>query len=156
MLQSNSTQDKIIHLGVIIHCSDTPNGKDIGGVKTIDEWHKARGWKSCGYHYVINPNGTVEEGRPLGTKGAHCEGHNDKIGICLVGRDMFTEEQFGSLSILLDSPPFDEIPFHEVYTHNQFNRDKDCPNMFIQRLLCYLITKDPESILNYTLLKDIP
>ena len=34
---------------IIIHCSDS----DFGDAQTIDLWHKQRGWKGIGYHYVI-------------------------------------------------------------------------------------------------------
>ena len=39
-----------------------------------------------GYNYVIDLDGTVEDGRPLTMNGAHCLGYNDhSIGICYVG-----------------------------------------------------------------------
>jgi N-acetylmuramoyl-L-alanine amidase len=78
---------------IIIHCSDS----EFGDVKIIDQWHKARGWRGCGYHYVItngvlthgkpynnDHDGLIQPGRPLRDIGAHCKGHNhDSIGICL-------------------------------------------------------------------------
>jgi len=30
----------------------------------IDGWHKDKGWKGIGYHYVVRRDGTVEPGRP--------------------------------------------------------------------------------------------
>jgi len=70
---------------IIIHCSATAEGKDFKE-KDIDAWHKARGWKCCGYHYVIDLDGFIENGRTLETVGAHCKGHNRKsIGICYIG-----------------------------------------------------------------------
>ena len=50
-----------------------------------------------GYNYVIlnglthadyfNPlaDGLIETGRRVDKLGAHCKGHNDAIGICLIG-----------------------------------------------------------------------
>lgn len=70
---------------LILHCSATPEGKDFS-TTDIDRWHKARGFKMIGYHYVIRLDGTIEQGRPLEMTGAHCKGHNaHSIGICYIG-----------------------------------------------------------------------
>ena len=70
---------------IIIHCAATPEGKDFT-VADIDRWHKKRGWKGIGYHFVIYRDGSVHEGRPLAQAGAHCVGHNaESIGICYIG-----------------------------------------------------------------------
>ena len=67
---------------IIIHCSATPEGRDYT-VADIDRWHKARGWRGIGYHYVIYRDGSVHAGRPVEQIGAHCTGHNaNSIGIC--------------------------------------------------------------------------
>lgn len=70
---------------IIIHCSATAAGRDFSAAD-IDRCHRARGFNSIGYHYVIRLDGTVETGRPLALTGAHCKGHNsDSIGICYIG-----------------------------------------------------------------------
>ena len=70
---------------IIIHCSATPEGKDYT-VQDIDRWHKARGWKGIGYHYVIYRDGSIHKGRPEEQVGAHCLNHNKhSIGICYIG-----------------------------------------------------------------------
>lgn len=37
---------------IIVHCSATAEGKDYT-VEDITRWHKARGFKTIGYHYVV-------------------------------------------------------------------------------------------------------
>ena len=70
---------------IIVHCSATPEGKDYT-LDTIRQWHRQRGFSDIGYHYVIHPDGKVEEGRDVNIAGAHCSGHNSKsIGICYIG-----------------------------------------------------------------------
>lgn len=70
---------------IIIHCSDSPEGRN-DTAADIRRWHKARGFRDIGYHYVIDLDGTVEEGRPLAQAGAHCTDHNShSIGICYIG-----------------------------------------------------------------------
>lgn len=70
---------------IIVHCTDTPPTHD-WGVKEVTVCHKQRGFRTCGYHYVIKRDGTVEKGRNLTEPGAHCKGHNaHSIGVCYVG-----------------------------------------------------------------------
>ena len=70
---------------IILHCSATERGKDFR-VADIDRWHRARGFRKVGYHYVIDIDGTVEAGRKESEIGAHCSGRNKhSIGICYVG-----------------------------------------------------------------------
>lgn len=70
---------------IIIHCTDTPEGRDVT-VADITRWHKANGWRTIGYHYVVYRDGSVHAGRPESEIGAHCRGHNaHSIGVCYVG-----------------------------------------------------------------------
>jgi N-acetylmuramoyl-L-alanine amidase len=70
---------------IVIHYSATYPDQDIG-VKEIRQWHTERGFRDVGYHWIIRRDGTLEEGRPEGTPGAHVRGHNSgTIGICWVG-----------------------------------------------------------------------
>ena len=74
---------------IIIHCSAV--GPDqISSAAKIEEWHKERGFKCIGYHYVIRRDGTIELGRPEWQVGAHChvkgQNHNKhSIGVCYEG-----------------------------------------------------------------------
>lgn len=70
---------------IIIHCSATPGGRD-HSVADITAWHRARGFRTIGYHYLVHIDGRVERGRPESEIGAHCLGHNARsIGVCYVG-----------------------------------------------------------------------
>lgn len=69
---------------IIVHCSATPRGRRVTA-KDIDGWHRERGFRCIGYHYVIGLDGEVEE-RAESEAGAHCKGHNARsIGVCYVG-----------------------------------------------------------------------
>ena len=46
---------------IIIHCSATRAGQDFTAAD-IDRWHRARGFRSIGYHFVIRLDGTIEPG----------------------------------------------------------------------------------------------
>ena len=54
---------------IIIHCSATRAGQAFKA-KDIDRMHRDRNFSMIGYHYVIDLDGTIEEGRPLSMEGA--------------------------------------------------------------------------------------
>lgn len=95
---------------LIVHCTATSEGREVT-VEEIDRWHKQRGWKSIGYHYVIYLDGSIHKGRDEKEAGAHCSGYNaDSIGVCYVGglskdgktpKDTRTDAQKQSLVKLL-------------------------------------------------------
>jgi N-acetylmuramoyl-L-alanine amidase len=129
---------------IAIHCSAsranidegiTLPGEDIG-VKEITEWHKARGFRTIGYHFVIRRDGTIENGRPLAEIGAHVEGYNaNSIGICMVGgvsetgksENNYEPKQWETLKALL-ARLHREFPAAEIKGHRDFPKvAKDCP-----------------------------
>ncbi|WP_318253540.1 peptidoglycan recognition family protein [Selenomonas sp. AB3002] len=72
----------------------------------IHGWHiNQQGWAGIGYHYVIRKNGTIEQGRPHWTVGAHAYGENSHtIGIHLSGDFMEAKptcDQIESVAMLL-------------------------------------------------------
>jgi len=55
-------------------------------LEEIRQWHRQKGWRDCGYHFVIESDGEVRHGRPLSKMGAHVRNHNERnIAICVVG-----------------------------------------------------------------------
>ena len=119
---------------IIIHCSAVKPLQQ-SGVREIDGWHRAKGWKSCGYHYVIRRDGTVEVGRPVEEVGAHCLNRNrHSIGICYEGgldaegrpADTRTEAQKKALRELLQQLHA-QFPRAIIAGHNVFNPMKACP-----------------------------
>lgn len=120
----------------IVHCSDTPNDRDVT-VDEIRDWHvKGNGWSDIGYHYVIYRNGQMFSGRPVSMNGAHCIGHNsDSIGVCMVGRDVFTPMQFDSLKKLYGM--LNNVFSHmKPYGHRDFTDEKTCPNFEVKEVIC--------------------
>lgn len=88
---------KRIITDIVIHCSATPNGTDFDAAD-IDAMHKARGFTKIGYHFVICINGDIQPGRDIEEIGAHVKGYNShSIGICMIGLNKFTVEQWQSL-----------------------------------------------------------
>lgn len=123
----------ILFKRITIHCSATPNFKPIT-VAEIDDWHRRRGMRCIGYHYLIGLDGVVYPGRPLTMHGAHVEGENQcNIGICLTGTDRFGLPQLIALwGLILDLTKKYGIPNKDVYCHYEFPsavaQGKTCPN----------------------------
>ena len=118
---------------IIVHCTATPPDMQVT-VDDIDRWHKARGWKGIGYHYVVDLDGTVYRGRADRCVGAHCRGHNaHSIGVCYVGgldaqgrpADTRTPAQKEALLWLLTALK-KQYPNAKIYNHSRF-ANKDCP-----------------------------
>lgn len=80
--------------------------KGIQSLKKIQSRHiKQLGLIDIKYHFIIAPDGSIYEGRPLGTAGCHCDSHNNQsIGIMIFGNfnvEKPTREQIHSFLLLL-------------------------------------------------------
>mgnify|MGYP003624171788 FL=1 len=124
---------------IIIHCSATPEGRDVQ-TKEIKQWHLDRGWSDIGYHFVIQLDGSIHDGRPVELSGAHAKGHNaDSIGICYVGgvdedgepKDTRGTEQVSSLLDLVLDLRASYGKQMSVHGHNEFS-EKACPSFDVQ------------------------
>jgi len=146
---------------IVIHCSATPNGRWTT-VEEIDGWHKKRGFKrnpelagnhmphlgSIGYHHVIYANGATANGRRYCETGAHTldysypkgdgrryQYNNNSIGICMVGTDKFSAEQWDSLAILVRELRKDHPSIARVFGHRVVNPNKTCPGFDVAKWL---------------------
>lgn len=116
----------------------------------VNEWHKKLwNFKSSlghyiGYHYFIDKNGKVTQGRADTDEGAHTIGkNNSSLGICLAGNFDVTEptkDQVASLKSLLASKMTKySISLGNVVPHRHF-ANKSCygsklSDMWVQDLL---------------------
>ena len=131
---------------VILHCSATAEGKDYS-VETIRDWHvKGRGWSDIGYHYVIQLDGTISQGRPINKAGAHTKGKNkDSIGVCYIGgveaqrdskgkwpaKDTMTEAQNTAFRMLVLGVRTLFGKDIAIHGHNEFS-NKACPSFIVK------------------------
>jgi N-acetylmuramoyl-L-alanine amidase len=146
-----SLRNTISPEGIVIHHSAVPRlpGERAVDATVLEEFHRRRGFGifywgriyHVGYHYVILPDGTVQEGRPVRCRGAHATGYNSYIGICLVGdfssRGKAPGEQgalgptvaqldaLGNLCRRLQAEY--GIPAEHVVTHREVNPETECP-----------------------------
>lgn len=118
---------------IIVHCTATKAGREVT-VAEIDSWHRARGFRKIGYHYVVNLQGEVLAGRQEAEIGAHCLGRNaNSIGVVYVGglddsgnpADTRTDAQKISLRRLIEDLKA-RYPSATVHSHYEF-APKACP-----------------------------
>jgi N-acetylmuramoyl-L-alanine amidase len=118
---------------IVVHCSATKADQECNA-DIIDKWHRKRGWRKIGYHYVINRSGLLETGRKLEEVGAHVKGKNKhSIGISMIGgldangdpECNYTKEQWKQLETLVSQLQAD-YPEADVDGHNSFAA-KACP-----------------------------
>ena len=121
---------------IIIHCSATNSEKY--NHEAIKKDHiENRKFDDIAYHFTIDQKCAIKIGRHVEVIGAHCRGYNhDSIGICLLGLDNFTEDQFETckefIKILLETF---NLGTEDVFAHNFFNPNKTCPNFDIKKVL---------------------
>jgi len=118
---------------IILHCSATKEGQHFT-IEDITKWHKQRGFRTIGYHFVVYLDGSVHKGRDVSEIGAHVTGQNsNSIGICYVGgldasgkaKDTRTDAQKTSLAKLV-AELREKYPDATIHGHYEF-ANKACP-----------------------------
>lgn len=109
---------------IIIHCSASKDGKALSR-EALEAMHKARGFRTIGYHYIIEPNGDLVTGRPESEIGAHVEGHNaHSIGVCMIGTERFGADAWAALRSLVRAL-LRYYPLATVRGHRDYSPDLD-------------------------------
>lgn len=110
--------------GLVIHCSATRDGKEVSR-EQIEREHKARGFRTIGYHYLIQPTGLVIVGRTEAEIGSHVAGHNTfTLGICMIGTQKFTLKAWDALKKLCKDL-LEKYPEAYIRGHRDFSPDLD-------------------------------
>lgn len=119
---------------IVVHCTATPEGRDMT-VEEIRRIHmRDNGWSDIGYHYVIYRDGTIHGGRPVDLIGAHASGYNaHSIGVVYVGgltaegsmpKDTRTTAQRKSLQELLKAL-CKLYPKAKIVGHRELSKDRN-------------------------------
>ena len=124
---------------IVVHHSATAYGNPI----EVQNLHMdGRGFSDVAYHFLIDSEGVIYEGRAINIRGAHVQGFNTgSVGIVLLGNfnDVQpTESQFDSLHALVDYLRYTyEIRYlagHKDYP-NQSPDGTECPGDNLYPLL---------------------
>ena len=120
--------------GIILHHSLTADGKTVDW-DAIKRYHvETNGWDDIGYHAGVERiNGvlTALTGRPLNMIGGHTKGHNDTIGICVVGNFDLAPPDDDLLryaaSLTAGYMRMFDLPVTRLYMHREYANYKSCP-----------------------------
>jgi hypothetical protein len=101
--------------------------------------HLRNGWADIGYHYVIDPQGRVWEGRPLSWQGAHVQDNNPgNLGIMVMGnfdQHRPTSEAMSTIDGFVASQARRYgLPASRVFTHQEI-KPTACPGRNLQRYM---------------------
>lgn len=96
----------IVPTGIIIHHTATipGEGKVPGTAQEVDQYHQERGFGvlcqgkeyHVAYHYLVLPDGKIQQGRPERCEGAHAPGYNSYLGISVAGDFSSTDNPRGA------------------------------------------------------------
>jgi len=118
---------------IIIHHSGS-----LDSFEKIKNFHiNKNGWEDIGYHWVIDKNGNLLEGRNEKFIGAHCLGQNrNSLGVCLIGNFEFetpTEKQIQILIEFLKKKMNKfNISLENVFGHRKISEKEGiCPGRFL-------------------------
>ena len=119
----NSTQYIVLHHSEVVTRHT---------IEDIHKWHLNKKWAGVAYHYYINKDGEIFEGRPKDAVGAHAYGFNQKsVGICFEGD--FNKEKIGQkqvdAAVMLSALLSLTYNNAKVIRHSELVKDKDCPGL---------------------------
>lgn len=115
-------------------------------IESIRQAHVKNGWADIGYHFIIDPQGRVYAGRPIGKQGAHVKDENEhNLGIMMMGnydRQTPSGEALNSLkSLLVMQVRSYRVPLSKVYTHQEL-KPTACPGRNLQRQMIQLRSRN--------------
>lgn len=98
-----------------------------------------KAWADIGYHFMIDPQGRVWEGRPLSLQGAHVADTNEhNLGILMLGHFDRERPSSAALSTLDGFVAYQMrsygVPISRVYTHQEL-RPSACPGRNLQKYM---------------------
>ena len=120
---------------LVVHHSAFYKADGLATLSEIQRLHREdRGWADVGYHFLVDKDGTIYEGRALTVRGAHTAGFNTgSAGICLLGDFRYeapaqaqTDAALALMRWLLTLLD----PSH-LAGHKQFNPATICPGPFL-------------------------
>jgi len=134
---------------IFVHCSATrpdwmADRSFSDRVNEIKRWHLEKKWSDIGYHWIIDRDGSITQGRKEHVIGAHVANHNTgSIGICLIGgfgssendpfEKNYTPKQDHALRTLINDIK-SRTPIKRVRGHNEVAA-KACPGFNVSRWL---------------------
>jgi len=104
--------------------------------------HIKRNWADIGYHFIVDPQGRVWEGRPLNYQGAHVKDFNEgNIGILVLGNFQYNKPNEKSMNALFKLMGYlmkeYKLEWNQVFTHRELvpYQSNECPGIYLQTII---------------------
>lgn len=127
---------------IVLHCTATNQNAKVSSI--VNYWKNEKGWKSPGYHFLIDKHGEIHELHPIEKPSNGVAGYNQNsihisyiggIGKDGKGLDNRTPEQILS-QIKLVTEMKSKFPKAEILGHRDFpNVKKECPSFDVKEWL---------------------
>ena len=128
----------ITHL--VVHCTATPKNTTIAYIRRY--WKEALGWKSVGYHKIVEANGNIVQLAPDSAITNGVQGHNStSLHVSYIGGkdkdDRSIEQRQAIAGVLLEW--LKKYPTARICGHRDFpNVTKACPQFSAEKEYGYL------------------
>jgi len=132
---------------IILHCTDTAA---TAKPESIRRNHiEVRGWRDCGYHYLIDNKGKCHKMRPLELVGAHCLGHNrGTVGVAYIGKHINAKQIQGVIDTCRMLKFGYGFGITKITRHCDYDKHKTCPNLTAQEYQTILKACEHEEVQN--------
>lgn len=119
---------------IVIHCTATERTAEVESIKRY--WKERLGWKSPGYHFIIDKDGNVTQLQHLDKLANGVKGYNkESIHVSWIGgkhRDDRTHQQHQALRKIIKEL-HEKFPEAEIKGHRDFKGvSKSCPRFDVK------------------------
>ena len=125
---------------LIMHHSSFYEADGLATLNEVQRLHREdRKWADIGYHFLVDIDGAIYEGRDLAVRGVHTMGYNTgSVGVCVLGDFRFvtpSAAQWGA-TVELGRWLVEALALTHLAGHSQFNATTLCPGAaLLARLL---------------------
>lgn len=116
---------------LIVHHSSFYEADGRATLREVQRLHREdRMWADIGYHFLVDADGKIYEGRELAARGVHTAGYNTgSAGVCLLGDFRFAAPVAAQWEGMVELGRWlvAELALSHLAGHRQFNESTQCP-----------------------------
>ena len=124
---------------LIMHHSSFYEADGVATLLEVQRLHREdRMWADIGYHFLVDIDGAIYEGRDLAVRGVHTMGHNTgSAGLCLLGDFRFVAPSAAQwqATVALGRWLVKALALTHLAGHQQFNATTLCPGAALMERL---------------------
>lgn len=127
---------------IVLHCTATAQSTTVESI--LNYWKNIKKWKSPGYHYLIEADGTVNKIHPIESVSNGVRGYNsDSIHISYIGgvaEDLTPTDNRTAMQVLAQLDILiklkERFPYAKICGHRDFEGvNKACPSFDVKEFI---------------------